>query len=121
MEFLNKAKDNLRAARICFENDLYDACVNRAYYAALQAVVSALSAKGVRREKIDHKWVQAEFSGKLIHRQKVYPSKLKSYLSDMQALRDQADYKSENVSRQDAAQQLRKSEEMLSIIGKESA
>ena len=86
MEFLKKAKDNLRAARICFENDLYDACVNHAYYAALQAVVSALSAKGVRREKIDHKWVQAEFSGKLIHRQKVYPSKLKSYLSEIKPI-----------------------------------
>ena len=30
--------------------------------------------------------VQAEFSGKLIHRQKVYPSKLKSYLSEIKPI-----------------------------------
>lgn len=119
MEFLNKAKNNLRAAQICLENDLYDACVNRAYYAALQSAIAALSAKGIRREKIDHKWVQAEFSGKLIHRQKVYPAKLKSYLSDMRAVRNAADYKGETVSKQDAVQQLRKLKEMLNIIGKE--
>jgi len=37
MEFLNKAEENLTAAQICFENGLYNACANRAYYAALSA------------------------------------------------------------------------------------
>jgi len=43
MEFLNKAKENLTAARICFDNGLYNACANRSYYAALHAVVAALA------------------------------------------------------------------------------
>ncbi len=38
-EFLTKAKENLRAAQICFENGLYNACANRFYYAALQRFV----------------------------------------------------------------------------------
>jgi len=37
MEFLNKTKENLTAAQVCFENGLFNACANRAYYAALQA------------------------------------------------------------------------------------
>jgi len=40
MEFLNKAEENLTAAQICFENGLYNACANRAYYAALHAAVA---------------------------------------------------------------------------------
>ena len=42
-EFLAKAKENLTAARLCFENGLYNACANRTYYAALQAAIAALA------------------------------------------------------------------------------
>ena len=31
-EFMDKAKENLAAAEICFENRLYNASANRAYY-----------------------------------------------------------------------------------------
>ena len=33
-EFLTKAKENLTAAQVCFDNELFNACANRAYYAA---------------------------------------------------------------------------------------
>jgi len=118
-DFFYKAKDNLKVAQWSFDNGYYDACANRAYYAALQAAVAALADKGIKRDRIDHKWVQAEFSGKLIRSRKVYPTKLKSYLMDMQRVRDDADYSGENISRKKAAEQLRKSEEMLTMIGKE--
>ena len=118
-EFFHKAEDNLNVARLCFDNGYYDACANRAYYAALQAAVAALEDKGIKRERIDHKWVQAEFSGKLIHSRKIYPIKLKAYLPDMQSVRNDADYSDEGVSKKDADRQLRKSEEFLKLIGKE--
>jgi len=63
--------------------------------------------------------VQAEFSEKLIKRQKVYPGKLKSYLMEMQFLRNTADYQHEPVSRKDASDQLRKAAEMIGFIRKE--
>ncbi len=72
-EFLAKAEENLTAAHICFENGLYNACANRAYYAALHAAVAALAHRGIRRDKISHGQVQADFSGELIKRRKVYP------------------------------------------------
>jgi len=99
MEFLNKAKENLTAAQVCFDNGLFNACANRAYYAALQAAIAALAHRGIKRDKIDHGQVQADFSRELINRRKIYPSKFKSYLPDIQFVRNQADYSGENVSK----------------------
>ena len=119
MDFFTKAKENLRAAQLCFDNGLYNACANRAYYSALQAAVAALAHRGIKRDGIDHKWVQADFSGRLIRRQKAYPGRLKSYLSDMQFVRDKADCTNENVSRKIAGRWLSKLKELLELIEKE--
>jgi len=119
MEFFAKAKENLRAAQICFDNGLYNTCANRTYYSALQAAVAALSHRGIRRDKVEHKWVQADFSGRLIRRQKIYPARLKSYLPDMQLIRNKADYSVENISRQRAGKRLAKAGEMIELIEKD--
>jgi len=112
-EFLAKAKENLAAAKICSENGFYNACANRAYYSALQAAVVALAHKGIRRDRIDHARVQADFSGELIKRRKIYPARLKSYLSDMQFIRDKADYTDKSISRKIAERMLSKLEELV--------
>jgi len=119
MEFLNKTKENLTAAQVCFENGLFNACANRAYYAALQAAIAALAHKGIRRDKIDHGQVQADFSNELINRRKIYPAKLKSYLPDIQFVRNKADYTDGNVGRKVVSQLLSKVREMSGLIEKE--
>ncbi len=119
-EFFNKAEENLRIAKLSFDNECYNACANRAYYAAFQAAIAALADKGsLTKGRNDHKRIQAEFSEKLIRRQKVYPAKLKSSLMEMQLIRNTADYECDTVSRKDASDQLRKSQEMIGLIGKE--
>jgi len=117
--FLEKAKENLKIAQISFANECYNACANRAYYAAFQAAIAALSDKGISKGKFEHKWVQAEFNGKLIKRQKLYPGRLKSYLMEMQFLRNTADYDCEPVSRKDAQDQLRKADELVGFVRKD--
>lgn len=117
--FLNKAKENLKIAQTSFDLKCYNACVNRAYYSAFQAAVAALLDKGIKKDKLSHKWVQAEFSQKLIKRQKVYPGKLKSYLMKMQLARNTADYEFESVIKKDASIQLRRAQEMIGFIEKE--
>jgi uncharacterized protein (UPF0332 family) len=119
MEFLNKAKENLSAAQICFDNGLFNACANRAYYAALQAAIAALAHRGIKRDKIDHGQVQADFSNELINRRKIYPAKLKSYLPDIQFIRNKADYTDGNVSKKVVCQLLFKVREMFGLIEKE--
>ncbi len=118
-EFMSKAEENLKIAQISFENECYNACANRAYFSAFQAAVAALLSKGTSRGKFDHKWVQSEFSEKLIKRQKVYPSELRSYLLEMQMLRNKADYEHRHMSRNDARKQIDKAEKMLGLITKE--
>ena len=117
-EFLEKAKENLHSAEICFENGLYNACANRAYYAAFQSAVSALADRGITREKIEHKWVQAEFNGRLIGKQKVYPGGMKSYLMKMQTVRDQADYSHQNVNKKTARRQIVRAGEIVASVEK---
>jgi len=120
LEFLNKAEENLKIAQISFDNECYNACANRAYYASFQAAIAALTDKGfLSKGRNDHKWVQAEFSEKLIKRQKVYPAKIKSYLMKMQMLRNIADYEYETVCKKDASEQIRKAAEMIGFIRKE--
>ncbi len=118
-DFFTKAKDNLKVAEICLDAGYYDAVANRSYYAAFQAVIAALAKEKIRRDKIDHKWVQAEFSGKLIKQRKIYPARLRSYLPDMQAVRDQADYKSDKVRKKVAIKMFSMAKEIISEIEKE--
>lgn len=113
---MGKALANLHAARFCFESGFYDASAKRAYYAAFQAAVSALAQRGIKKSVLGHEWVQAEFNGKWIKRAKVFPSKFKSYLPDMQSVRDIADYDPNEVSRRTALNQLRKADEMVRLI-----
>jgi len=68
IDFLNRAKENIKAAQLCFDAGFYNACANRMYYSSLQAAFVALENKGINKEKIDHKWVQSEFADKLIKR-----------------------------------------------------
>lgn len=119
MEFLNKAEENLTAAQICFENGLYNACANRTYYAALHAAIAALAHRGIKRDKIDHGQVQADFSNELINRRKIYPSKMKSYLPDMQMIRNMADYSGDNITQQRAGRWFARIKELIEQIKKE--
>jgi uncharacterized protein (UPF0332 family) len=118
-EFLNKAKENLKIARLSFDNECYNASANRAYFAAFQAAVAAFSAQGIHSGKNEHAWVQSEFNLRLIKRRKVYPAKLKAYLLDMQQARNKADYSEKDVGKNASRKQLSCAAEMIDAIEKE--
>ena len=63
--------------------------------------------------------VQADFSGELINRRKIYPAKLKSYLPDIQFVRNKADYTDGNVGKKVVCQLLSKVREMCGLTEKE--
>jgi uncharacterized protein (UPF0332 family) len=118
-EFMEKARDNLKAAQLCLENGFLNASANRAYYAAFHAAVAILAHKGFRKDRIDHEWAQAQFNAKLIRGKKVFPSKIKSYLPDMQSIRNIADYREINVGKKAAVKQVAKATEMVGLIAEE--
>jgi uncharacterized protein (UPF0332 family) len=118
-EFIVKAKENLNAAELLFENKLYNASANRSYYAAFHAAITALSKEGFETERISHEAAQSFFAGELIKRKKKYPSSLKSYLTKLKDVRHNADYKSIQISKKIASRQLSKAQEFVRIVVKE--
>jgi len=116
-EFFSKAKENLTAATLLFENGLYNASANRAYYAAFQATLAVLARVGIiEEERKSHKTTQSLFVYELIHRRKMYPSHLKSYLVDLLTVREDADYELTQVSQRIAWRQLKKAKELVETL-----
>ncbi len=119
-EFLKKAKENLKIAQMSFESECYNVCASRAYFSAFQAAIAALADKGcLARGKNDHGYIQSEFSLRLIKRHKLYPAKVRTYLSDMQTERNKADYAENNIGKKVACRQLSQATEMVGLIEKE--
>jgi uncharacterized protein (UPF0332 family) len=120
--YLAKAAESLLTAESEFINSRYNSCANRCYYACFQAAVAALIQEGIRpRGNWGHDFVQSQFVGQLIDRRKHYSSDLKRVLSDNRILRDQADYRAENVSQVSAARSLRRARAFVETIQKRKA
>lgn len=115
---LNKARESLRAAELCYSQKLYNATANRAYYAMFQAGIAALHAAGVQPtgEQWSHAGLQATFALELTRRRKLYPQTLSVLLKDGLSLRNTADYKPANISERLASQTLRWAREFLQQV-----
>jgi len=117
--FLTKAKRNLQAAQLLFDHQMYDESANRAYYAVFQAALAAVSTVGMQVEGMSHEAVQSTFNNEFIHRRKIYPGHLKSYLSELLGIRNSADYKAKFTSKKVALKQLKKAEEFVEKVKQE--
>ena len=118
-DFIDKSIENLKAAELLLEDRLYNASVNRAYYAAFHAAIAALSKYGVEFDQINHKAVQSNFPFELIRRRKIFPSRFKSYLMKLQEKRILAFYSRIAISQKVASEQLFKAKEFVACIAKE--
>ena len=112
--FKNRAIENLEAAELLFENGKYNASANRAYYAAFHLAIAALYSKSIK-PNIDHRSVQSLFSDLFFNKRKVFPSKYKIYLNNMQDFRNIADYK-QGLSKNNSKKQLNDAKEFFTII-----
>jgi uncharacterized protein len=114
-EFWNKAQENLTAAELLLGASLYNAAVNRAYYAAFQAALAVIVEKGLQ-PNTDHAKVQSTFNGEVVRRSKYITNSYKHYLLAMQDSRNIADYKLTHVGKSKAEKQVRMANEFLKII-----
>jgi uncharacterized protein (UPF0332 family) len=114
--FFSKAHENLQAAEVLSEQGLFNAGANRAYYAAFHAAIAVLAVHGIRHDKNPHEWVQAQFSSEIIHRRKLLARSFASYLTDIQRVRNVADYAPSNVSKKVAAEQFKQAEHFVSTL-----
>ena len=116
--FIQKAKENLAAAKVCYSNNYYNACANRLYYAMFQIAVAVLIYKGFppTQGSIGHEWTQSTFARELINRQKAIAGRFRAYLYDAQSLRNTADYYESGVSKKSVERQLKKAEEFVTAL-----
>jgi uncharacterized protein (UPF0332 family) len=93
------------------------------YYATFQAAIAALLEAGIveyRSGRLwDHGYVQAEFVGRLVNRQKIYPAGLRQTLSRNREVRDRADYTDQRVSDVQANRALQRSRSFVSAVREE--
>ena len=117
-DWMVKAAENLAVADWCQEQGHFNACANRFYYAMFHAALAALLKHGMKPsgEKIGHDWVQANFSGQLIHRRKVFPRKFRQYLVKAFRVRVAADYQLMPVSKNLVTNELKKAREFVNTI-----
>jgi uncharacterized protein (UPF0332 family) len=103
-DFLFKAREALMGAQSEFENKRYNNAANRAYYACFHAAIAALLDAGVRPPTgtWGHEYVQAQFSGLLIRRRKLYLRDLSDVLPENSKVRARADYGPLPVTGKDA-------------------
>ena len=113
---IEKAKQSLQGARLCFEGKCYDSSASRSYYAMFQAAQVALAHTGFGRPEWTHSGLQAAFAGQLIQRKKIYPSLLAQRLNKALRWRLTADYSSTDVSRRQADELLRWAEDFVHRI-----
>ena len=120
LAYLEKAIESLAGAESEFANRRYNNCANRCYYAMFQAAIAALIVAGVRSANVkgqwDHGFVQAQFSGVLIARRKLYPSDLASFFSEVAQRRVTADYGVFAVSETVAERALQKAKLFVSAV-----
>jgi len=97
--WLAKAQECLASAEADFAAGRHNSVANRAYYAGFHAAIAALIGAGIhpRGKAWEHRFVFAEFSGKLIRRRKDFPTRFARSLQRLYESRIVGDYRTEKV------------------------
>ena len=112
--FLAKAEESLASAEDDYAKARYNSCARNLYYAAFQAAVAALLAESIRPGgRWEHEFVRSEFSGRLVHRRKLYDASLRALLAKAFARRVDADYTEKMLKQRDVARLLIQARQMI--------
>jgi uncharacterized protein (UPF0332 family) len=118
--YLAKAEESLAGAMSELAFGRYNNCMNRSYYACLQAAIAALVRAGIRpsgkRDEWPHPFVHGRFADQLIRRRHLFPSELRTVLPDLQGLRNRADYSLEPVTETEARRIVRRASAFVNAI-----
>jgi len=110
---MKKACEALAAARLCFEHELYDSAVSRAYYAMFWAAIAALESVGRRQDEWSHGGLRKTFSYELVTKRALFREQLGRFLNEAYTARSRADYRVHPTSRRLAQQALSRAERFV--------
>jgi uncharacterized protein (UPF0332 family) len=118
IRYLRKARESLASAEADASAKRYNSAANRSYYAAFQAAVAALIHTGIRPDnnQWQHRFVNSQFSGRLIGRWKLLENDLPAMLDDLFRIRVVADYESSDVSRPDGLRSVRNARQVVDEV-----
>lgn len=116
--FLAKAEESLAGAESEFVNGRYNNTANRCYYSCFQAAVAAIAHEGIepRGNLWGHSFVQAQFSGELVNRRKVFPPSLRDTINQNLTLRQRADYELQHITEAQALRSLRRTRQFFEAV-----
>jgi uncharacterized protein (UPF0332 family) len=118
--YLEKAQESLAGAESEYANGRYNNCANRCYYACFQAAIAALFQVGIQPKSQQGQWghdfVQSQFIGQLINRQKRYPPGLRDVMERTYILRQIADYRAQHITEIQASRGLRRARQFVETI-----
>lgn len=110
-KLLEKAKKSIEAAKILYQNEMYDFAVSRAYYAMFYCAEAILLTKGIRVSK--HSATIAILGKEFVKTGEV-PYKFFTHLSIAFEVRHIGDYSvSDSIPPETALQQIKRAEEFL--------
>ena len=113
---MNQSKDSLKAAKICFENNILKDAINRSYYAAFYAIKAVLALEEVDFRR--HKDVIAYFN-KTYVAAGMFPKELGRKTARLQQIREKSDYDDFFIiSRNDAQLQMESAELIIKEVGR---
>jgi uncharacterized protein (UPF0332 family) len=113
--FTTRSHQNLQASRLLFDAALFDASVNRSYYAVFDAAFADCLHFGIPVQA-DHAKVLRAFCGKRIERRKIFPAVLKGTLYEMQSTRIRANYGASAISKNVAQTTIKTADWVCSTI-----
>jgi uncharacterized protein (UPF0332 family) len=112
-QLLQKAEVSIRAARLLFQDGIYDVAVSRAYYAMFYVAEAFLLSADLAFSK--HSGVIAKF-GELFAKPGKVPREYHRYLIQAEEARTKADYDAASVtSCQEAEQQIKRAELFIEL------
>jgi uncharacterized protein (UPF0332 family) len=118
IRYLRKARESLASAQADATAKRYNSAANRSYYASFQAAVAALIHTGIRPDnnQWQHRFVNNQFSGRLVRRRKLLAGDLPAMLDDLFRIRVVADYESSDVSRLDGVRSVRNARRVVEEV-----
>lgn len=111
---LEQAKEDLKAAKMLFEGELYKPANNRAYYSIFHSIRSVLSIEPIDFKK--HKDVIAYFNKNYVNTE-IFPKTIGRKISKANQIREDSDYDDKFVAdRIQTELQIQTAEELLQLV-----
>lgn len=113
---LEQAKEDLKASKVLYDEELYKSANNRAYYAIFHSMKAVLALEPIDFKR--HKDVQAYFNKNYVNTE-IFPKKLGHRIAEASKIREDSDYDDEfTVKSEETKEQIETARELIELVEK---